>query len=621
MLRERRDAELRAVAACAQRAALRCRRGRAHRAPRSWPGLRRDSTNPNSIASQTWWRTAFPDHPYGRPTSGTLESVPADHRRRSAGPTRGACSTRDKLKIAAVGDIDAATLGQTARSRVRRAARQAASSTPVPDVSPSRPPAAAIVVAARRAAVRGAVRRRRRRAQRPRFHPGLCGQPHPRRRLVHLAALRRGAREARPRLRRLLVSARDSQSRAAVHGRRPQTRADRTGEALDADRDAKSAAWSSEGPTADELAKAKAYLKGSYALNFDTSTKIASVLLQHPARRSRHRLHRQAQQPDRRRHDRRRPARRQAAGRGRHAGDRGRPAQGPGLEGTGRLRRRCRRLPARRAGAGPPRLPMAAPAIDRAMRAPHQDFARPLLARTGGALSLAARAPRRRRAAAAAAAREARRHRRRSSATPRCCATAPATWCFSAPAVRASAARRWRSLPAMPSPASARCAIRRACISWTISIPTATARCWQRLPLKTSRFVAVSKSGGTGETLMQTIAALDAVKAAKLDPHAHFLGISEPAKPGKANGLRDLLSATSGPHDGSRSGRRRPLFGADQCRPAAGRGLRSRHRRDPRGRRGGACARCWPASRRPRCRPRSAQRLPWRSPTASRSRC
>ena len=65
----------------------------------------------------------------------------------------------------------------------------------------------------------------------------------------------------------------------------------------------------------------------------------------------------------------------------------------------------------------------------------------------------------------------------------------------------------------------------------------------QRLPLKTSRFVAVSKSGGTGETLMQTIAALDAVKAAKLDPHAHFLGITEPAKPGKSNGLRAMLGA------------------------------------------------------------------------------
>src|SRR5882724_2946292 len=65
----------------------------------------------------------------------------------------------------------------------------------------------------------------------------------------------------------------------------------------------------------------------------------------------------------------------------------------------------------------------------------------------------------------------------------------------------------------------------------------------QRLPLKTSRFVAVSKSGGTGETLMQTIAALDAVKALKLDPHQHFLGITEPSKPGKSNGMRALLGA------------------------------------------------------------------------------
>jgi glucose-6-phosphate isomerase len=72
--------------------------------------------------------------------------------------------------------------------------------------------------------------------------------------------------------------------------------------------------------------------------------------------------------------------------------------------------------------------------------------------------------------------------------------------------------------------------------------PDSTTALLERLPLKTSRFVAVSKSGGTGETLMQTIAALNAVKAAKLDPHDHFLGITEPAKPGKANGLRDLLS-------------------------------------------------------------------------------
>jgi zinc protease len=35
-----------------------------------------------------------------------------------------------------------------------------------------------------------------------------------------------------------------------------------------------------EGPTDDELAKAKDYLTGSYALGFDTSTKIAHQLVQ-----------------------------------------------------------------------------------------------------------------------------------------------------------------------------------------------------------------------------------------------------------------------------------------------------------------------------------------------------
>jgi glucose-6-phosphate isomerase len=64
-----------------------------------------------------------------------------------------------------------------------------------------------------------------------------------------------------------------------------------------------------------------------------------------------------------------------------------------------------------------------------------------------------------------------------------------------------------------------------------------------RLPLATSRFVAISKSGGTGETLMQTAAALAACKAAGLQESIGglFFGLSEPARPGKRNGLRDLL--------------------------------------------------------------------------------
>jgi glucose-6-phosphate isomerase len=78
------------------------------------------------------------------------------------------------------------------------------------------------------------------------------------------------------------------------------------------------------------------------------------------------------------------------------------------------------------------------------------------------------------------------------------------------------------------------------------------------LPLATTRFVAISKSGGTGETLMQTIAALAALRDAKLDPAERVLGLTEPAKPGKPNGLRDLLSAQRVPlldHDPGIGGR------------------------------------------------------------------
>jgi glucose-6-phosphate isomerase len=81
-----------------------------------------------------------------------------------------------------------------------------------------------------------------------------------------------------------------------------------------------------------------------------------------------------------------------------------------------------------------------------------------------------------------------------------------------------------------------------------------------RLPHATTRYVAISKSGGTAETLMQTIAALSAVKGAGLQTRIPdiFLGISDPAKSGKANGLRDLLGKFRVPmldHDAGVGGR------------------------------------------------------------------
>ncbi|HYF55702.1 MAG TPA: glucose-6-phosphate isomerase [Salinarimonas sp.] len=64
-----------------------------------------------------------------------------------------------------------------------------------------------------------------------------------------------------------------------------------------------------------------------------------------------------------------------------------------------------------------------------------------------------------------------------------------------------------------------------------------------RLPLETARFAAISKSGGTGETLMQAIAVLGALDAAGLRDRAGtaILGLSEPRKAGGRNALRDLL--------------------------------------------------------------------------------
>ena len=63
--------------------------------------------------------------------------------------------------------------------------------------------------------------------------------------------------------------------------------------------------------------------------------------------------------------------------------------------------------------------------------------------------------------------------------------------------------------------------------------------------LGSARFVVISKSGGTPETLVQALAALDAVKAAGLATRIPelFLGVSEPAAEGKANGLRTLFEA------------------------------------------------------------------------------
>src|SRR5690606_31927589 len=72
-------------------------------------GLRRAERDPEEIASRTFSRIAFAGHPYGRPVEGTSQTVQAitvDDIR----AFHKAVFSRTGLKIAVVGDIDAATL-------------------------------------------------------------------------------------------------------------------------------------------------------------------------------------------------------------------------------------------------------------------------------------------------------------------------------------------------------------------------------------------------------------------------------------------------------------------------------------------------------------------------------
>jgi glucose-6-phosphate isomerase len=71
---------------------------------------------------------------------------------------------------------------------------------------------------------------------------------------------------------------------------------------------------------------------------------------------------------------------------------------------------------------------------------------------------------------------------------------------------------------------------------------TTLARALATLDLETTRFVVISKSGGTPETLAQAVAALASVKAAGMGDRIgrHFLALADPATGGKTSGLRQL---------------------------------------------------------------------------------
>ena len=238
-------------------------------------GLRRDTTNPTSLASRKFLEIAFGDHPYGRPAGGTVESVPKidiadlkDYVRRVL--------AKDTLRIAVVGDVDPATLGKLLDQTFGGLPAKA-SLTPVADVEAAKPPQRAFIPldVPQTVVTFGGPGIRR---HDPNFMAGyvvnhILGGGTLSSRLYHEVREKRG----------LAYSIYESllwMEHSAVFVGNTGTRADRAGETVEAiNKEIRRMA--EDGPTQQELDEAKSYLKGSQMLALDTSSKLASALLQY----------------------------------------------------------------------------------------------------------------------------------------------------------------------------------------------------------------------------------------------------------------------------------------------------------------------------------------------------
>jgi len=238
-------------------------------------GLKRETSNPSALASRKFLEIAFGDHPYGRPTNGSLQSVPnitiADMK-----DYVGRVLTKEKLKIAVVGDIDAASLGRLLDQTFGGLPAKS-NLAPVPEIELARPPQREFIALDVPQTVvtfggPGIMR------SDPNFMPAYV--------VNHIlgggslsSRLYREVREKRG----LAYSVHDSllwMDHSAMFVGNTATRADRAGETVDAvTREVRRIA--EDGPTQQELDEAKSYLKGSRMLSLDTSSKLAAALLQY----------------------------------------------------------------------------------------------------------------------------------------------------------------------------------------------------------------------------------------------------------------------------------------------------------------------------------------------------
>ena len=236
-------------------------------------GLRRDAKDPDALAGRAWREAAFPHHPYGLPVRGTLESL-ATITRADLVAAHAALLARGNLKIAVVGAIDAARLGLL----LDRAFSELPTHPDLHAVADAMLPVGGsrtvvdldIPQATIRFGLNGIARK-------DPDHMAAVVVNHILGGGVFSARLFHEVREKRG-LAYSVYSHLATFDHAAIFSGGTSTKNERAAESLSVIED-EIAKLAADGPTADELVKARQYLTGSYALRFDSSLKIASQLV------------------------------------------------------------------------------------------------------------------------------------------------------------------------------------------------------------------------------------------------------------------------------------------------------------------------------------------------------
>lgn len=229
--------------------------------------------DPTRVASEKWMAAAFANHPYGRPSNGTSKSV-GEINRADLLSVHKRGFAKDNLRVVVVGDIDAKTLG-TVLDAVFGNLPAKAQVTPVSMVEPKAAQKLSITdMNVPQSVVRFGLPAMARKDKE--FIPAFVLNT-----IIGGAAFTsRLYREVRDK--RGLSYGVDTSimpmKNASVFFGGVATKNEKVSESLDVIR-AELKRITEEGPTAAELADAKAYLTGSFALRFDTNANIANQLL------------------------------------------------------------------------------------------------------------------------------------------------------------------------------------------------------------------------------------------------------------------------------------------------------------------------------------------------------